>query len=98
MLSTTILLNYQASPPCSKDVVDSIKRERKPIFMANFSSSTSKKMIYGSWGVAGLVGVVSLIDIFAKAPFRGQVMMDIFFILGAGLIGYLGYDAYKDLR
>ncbi len=66
--------------------------------MANFSSSTSKKMIYGSWGVAGLVGVASVIDIVARTPFGGQMIMDIFFILGAGLIGYLGYDAYKDLR
>ncbi|VAX38958.1 hypothetical protein MNBD_PLANCTO02-1471 [hydrothermal vent metagenome] len=66
--------------------------------MANFSSSTSKKMIYGSWGVAGVVAIASLIDIFAGLPFGGQMMMDIFFMLGAGLIGYLGYDAYNDLR
>ena len=66
--------------------------------MANFSSSISKKMIYGSWGVAVLVGVASLMDVATGTPFGRQMIMDGFFILGAGLIGYLGYDAYKDLR
>lgn len=66
--------------------------------MANLSSNTARKMIFGSWVVAGLVAVISLIDILMGFPYRGQMVMDIMFILGAALIGYLGYDAYKDLR
>jgi len=66
--------------------------------MANISSGTAKKMIIGSWVVAGIVALLSLVDIVWSFPYHGQMVMDIMFILGAGLVGYLGYDAFNDLR
>ena len=41
MLSTPILLDYQSSTPCSKDVVDSMK----PFWSERFSNPASKSNI-----------------------------------------------------
>ena len=36
-------------------------------------------------------------DIILKVPFAGSMVMDILFILSAAIVGYLGWDAYKDM-
>lgn len=56
-----------------------------------------KKMLFGSMGVAGVVGILALVDIIAGFPFAGQVMLDVMFILSAALVGYMGFDTYKEL-
>ena len=43
MLSTPILLDYQSSTPCSKDVVDSMK----PFWSEIFSNPASKSNLAG---------------------------------------------------
>ena len=43
MLSTPILLDYQSSNPCSKDVVDSMK----PFWSEIFSNPASKSNLAG---------------------------------------------------
>ncbi|MFQ3652237.1 MAG: hypothetical protein SNJ75_18120 [Gemmataceae bacterium] len=58
-----------------------------------------KWLCLGSMGVAGLLVLLFLLDILAAFPFgRLSVMVDVFGILIAGLVGYLAWDAFKDLR
>jgi len=60
-------------------------------------SNASKKMIIGSMGAAALVALAAVADLVTQSiPFSGNTVMDILFIVGAAIIGYLGYDSYKD--
>jgi hypothetical protein len=65
-------------------------------------ADTSRKMIVGSMAAAAVVAVAAIADLIVGMPFgwgSGQTMiMDILFIISAGIIGYLGWDALKDLR
>ena len=61
-------------------------------------SNAGKYMIFGSMAAAGLVALASLADIFIKQPFRGQIVMDIIFLLSAGIIIYLGWDAWQESK
>ena len=58
-----------------------------------------KWMCYGSMGVAGLLLLLFLLDMFLSFPFgRISVAVDVFGILAAGVVGYLAFDAFRDLR
>jgi len=57
-----------------------------------------KKMIIGSMAASGLVALLALVDIIIGIPFRGSTMMDIMFLISAGLVMFLCWDAWKDLR
>ena len=61
------------------------------------ASSLSKNLVFGSLGVAGFVTVLAVLDIALQVPFAGSMLMDILFILSAAVVGYLGWDAYKDI-
>lgn len=62
-------------------------------------TETSKKMIVASAVVAALVAAASIVDLIAGIPFSGQYMvMDICFLIGAAIMFYMCYDAWKDLR
>jgi cytochrome bd-type quinol oxidase subunit 2 len=64
-------------------------------------SDAPKKMVIGSMVVAVLVGIAAVSDLIVGFPFSGTEhtrMMDILFIVCAGIVGYLAWDAYKDLR
>jgi hypothetical protein len=58
-----------------------------------------KWLCWGSMGVAGLLLLLFLLDLFLKFPF-GQisVAVDIVGILASGVVLYLGWDAMRDLR
>jgi hypothetical protein len=56
-----------------------------------------KRMLFGSMGVAIVVGILSIVDIATGFPFGGQTVLDIMFLLSAGLVGYMGFDTYKEL-
>ena len=59
----------------------------------------SKRMIIGSIAAAGVVALLSVLDLVMGIPFAGySTMMDILFIVAAALVAFLGWDAYKDLR
>lgn len=58
----------------------------------------AKNVVFGSWGVAGLVALLAILDMIMGIPFSGQMVMDILFLLGAGMVGYMGWDSYRDLR
>ena len=59
-------------------------------------SSGMKKMVIASMAVAGLVGLLAIVDMILGLPFANQVTMDVMFILGAGLVGYMGYDTLSE--
>ncbi len=49
--------------------------------------------------VAGLVGLVFVLDLAVSIPFdRASVVMDIGALISAGLLGYLSWDALRDVR
>lgn len=61
--------------------------------------SMEKWLCWASMGVAGLLLLLFLLDLVAGIPFGGvSPMVDIFSILAAGIVLYLGWDAFKDLR
>lgn len=63
-------------------------------------SKMEKWMCYGALGVAALMLLLSILDIAIGIPFGGSpfMMVDIFLILASGIVGYLGFNAMRDLR
>jgi hypothetical protein len=67
-------------------------------------SDAPKKMVVGSMVVAGILALAAICDLILGMPFSGITgtehtrLMDILFIVCAAILGYLAYDAYKDLR
>ena len=60
-------------------------------------NSTSKKLIFGSMAVAGVVGLMAILDLVIKVPFSGRMVMDITLIIGAALVGYMCWESYKEM-
>jgi hypothetical protein len=61
--------------------------------------SMEKWLCWGSMGVAGFLMLLFLLDLFLGFPFgRLSMMVDIVGLLACGVVGYLAWDAYKDLR
>lgn len=59
----------------------------------------SKRMIVASIAAAGVVAILSILDLVMGIPFAGfSKLMDILFIVSAGLVAFLGWDAMRDLR
>jgi hypothetical protein len=61
------------------------------------SVAARKRMIMIAWIIAAVVALASVADLILAVPFGGVLVMDVMFLLGAALIGYLAYDAYKDI-
>ncbi len=61
-------------------------------------TNTPKYMIFGSIGVAAIVALAAIMDIVTKSPFGGQTVMDIMFVLGAGILGFMCWDSYQDSK
>ena len=59
-----------------------------------------KLMCYGAIGVAAVLGLLFLVDLVAGIPFgRGPfIAYDIIGLLAGGIIGYLGFNALKDVK
>ena len=58
-----------------------------------------KILCYGSLGVAILMFLIFLIDLFVGAPFgRAFVFPDILGLLASGIVIYLSWNASKDLK
>jgi hypothetical protein len=61
--------------------------------------SMEKKLCWGSMGVAGFLIFLFLLDLALGFPFGGiSKMVDIFGIIASGIVLYLAYDAFRDLR
>ncbi len=68
-------------------------------------SDAPKKMVVGSMVVAGLIALAAVSDLVIGVPFSGNesgkthtFLMDIMFIISAAIVGYLAWDAYRELR
>jgi hypothetical protein len=58
-----------------------------------------KWLCVGSMGVAGLLLLLFLLDLLTGFPFgKVSFLADVLGILASGLVLYLGYDAFRDLR
>jgi len=58
-----------------------------------------KRVVIGSMVVAGIVALTAITDMAIGVPFAGSqtMVMDIIFIVCAAIVGYLCWDAYRDL-
>ena len=54
-------------------------------------------MLLGSMAVSGLVALAAIADIFTGKPFAGQMLFDIMFLLSAGIVGYMGWNTWREL-
>lgn len=62
-------------------------------------SPMSKALTILGMVVAGLVGLIFVLDLAVSVPFdRASVMMDVGALIAAGLLGYLSWDAMRDVR
>ncbi|HUG19034.1 MAG TPA: hypothetical protein VMM56_08665 [Planctomycetaceae bacterium] len=59
-------------------------------------SSFSKNMVIIALVLTGIVAIGAIIDLAMGIPFGRNILLDIMFLLGAGMIGYMGYETFKD--
>lgn len=58
-----------------------------------------KWLCWGSMGVSGSMLLLFLLDLFTTLPFGGlSKLIDILGILACGMVLYLSWDAFKDLK
>jgi hypothetical protein len=58
----------------------------------------SKKVVIVSMGLATLVGCAALVDMITAIPFGKIIVMDVTFILAAGIVGYMAYDSLSEMK
>ncbi len=61
-------------------------------------ASQSRNIVFGSMGVAGLMGVAAILDLVLSVPFGGQMVWDIMLLLAAAIVIYMGIDCLKEIR
>jgi hypothetical protein len=61
-------------------------------------ATMEKWLCWGSIGVSGLLLLLFLLDMIIDHPFGGNVVVDIFAMLACGVVLFLGWDAWRDLR
>ncbi len=61
------------------------------------SVTARKRMIIAGGVVAGLVALLAVADMAVGVPFQRQIVMDVMFLLSAGIVGYMAYDALQDI-
>ena len=58
-----------------------------------------KWLCWGSLGVAGLLLLLFLLDMFLSFPFGGVgYVIDIIGIIACGLTGYLAWESFREIR
>lgn len=57
-----------------------------------------KWLCWATMGVSGLMLALFLMDLFLRVPFAGHPVVDILAAAASGLILYLGWDAFQDVR
>jgi hypothetical protein len=73
------------------------ERRRRFVWDGVMAANQSKNLIFVSFGAAGIVGALCLLDMATGIPFARQMVFDILFLLSSAIVGYLAWDAYKDL-
>lgn len=59
-------------------------------------SGTSQNLVFASLGVVALIALACIADLVAGVPFGGQTMLDIVFLLAAGLTAYMAVDCIRN--
>jgi threonine/homoserine/homoserine lactone efflux protein len=59
---------------------------------------TEKVLTYAAMIVAGLVGLIFLLDATLKVLGRINILLDILFILGAAFVLWQGYETSREFR
>lgn len=57
----------------------------------------ARNMLLGSIAVSAVVGIVAILDMATGMPFARQMVLDSLFVVSAGLIGYMGFSAYREM-
>ena len=60
-----------------------------------------KRLALITMWVAGFVALLALMDLVIKIPFSGtehSQPMDIMYLISSAIVGYLGWDAFRELR
>ena len=60
-----------------------------------------KQAVIGSMVIAVLVALAAIADLVVGVPFSGSehtFLMDILFLVCAAIVGYLAWDAFKDMN
>jgi hypothetical protein len=59
-----------------------------------------KWLCYAALGVAALMLLLAVLDIAIGIPFGGSpfMLVDVFLILASAIVGYLGFNAMRDLK
>ncbi len=58
----------------------------------------AKVMTFGGMAVAGLTLLIFGLDLVIGIPFsRANALIDIGFVLSAGILGYLSWNAFRDV-
>lgn len=59
----------------------------------------TKKMIFGAMGAAGLVALLSVLDLSLKFPYGGySLAMDVLFLVAAAIVLFMGWETYRENR
>ena len=58
----------------------------------------ARNIVFGSLGVAALMGIAAILDLVLGVPFGGQMVWDIMLLLATALVIYMGIDCLKDIR
>jgi hypothetical protein len=61
------------------------------------ASNVNKQLVYGSFGAVGFVVLLCVLDLAIGFPFGRSMVLDILFLVSSAIVGYLAWDAYKDL-
>jgi hypothetical protein len=58
-----------------------------------------KWLCWGSLGISGTLLLLFLLDLIVKIPFGGvSWFVNVIGMIGCGLVGYLAWDAFRELR
>ncbi len=58
-----------------------------------------KWLCWGSLGISGILLIFFLLDMILSIPFGGiGVVVDIIGMIGCGMVGYISWDAFQDIR
>ncbi len=61
-------------------------------------ATMEKWLCWGSIGVSGLLLLLFLLDMIVGFPFGGMTGVDVMAIIACGVVLFLGWDAWRDLR
>ncbi len=61
------------------------------------ASNLNKQLIFASFGAAGFVALLCVLDLAVGIPYGRSMTLDILFLISSAIVAYLAWDAYKDI-